>query len=210
LNEAKKVNKQLLIGITGGPGVGKTEAAKILERHGVFVISADKIGHQILENNRRIRREIQAMFGDSTFDTNGKPNRKLIGEKVFANQKLLTDFNSLIHPLLLRIVKKELNKAAKSGKKLVAVDAALIYEWGIANWFDILVVVDANRENRLRRLAKNGLSRSRAAQRISLQMPQKDKKDLADFVVVNNGNLLNLKDKIGKLVKLLKGLPLMP
>jgi dephospho-CoA kinase len=208
LKKAKKATKQLLIGITGGPGVGKTEAAKILASHGVFVISADKIGHQILEENRRIRRELLAMFGDSAFNSHGKPNRKLIGEKVFANQELLTDFNALVHPVLLRIVKSELNKAAKSGKKLIAVDAALIYEWGIADWFDILVVVDANRENRLRRLVKNGLSRSRAAQRISMQMPQKDKKDLADFIVVNNGNFSNLKSKIGKLVKLLKEISL--
>jgi dephospho-CoA kinase len=209
LKKIVRKSKQILIGITGGPGVGKTEAAKILGGHGVFVISADKIGHQILEDNRRIRRELLAMFGDSAFDTNGKPNRKLIGEKVFANQKLLTDFNAIVHPVLLRIAKSELNKAAKSGKKLIAVDAALIYEWGIADWFDILVVVDSNRENRLRRLAKNGLSRSQAARRISLQMPQKDKKDLADFIVDNNGNLSNLRDKIGKFVKLLKGSPLM-
>jgi dephospho-CoA kinase len=207
LKKVKKATKRLLIGITGGPGVGKTEAAKILAGYSVFVISADKIGHQILEDNRRIRRELLAMFGDSAFDTNGKPNRKLIGEKVFTDHGLLTDFNALVHPVLLRIVKSELNKAAKSGKKLIAVDAALIYEWGIADWFDILVVVDSNRENRLHRLVKNGLSRSRAAQRISSQMPQKDKKDLADLIVVNNGNLLNLKGKIGKLVELLKGLP---
>jgi dephospho-CoA kinase len=210
LKKVKKATKQLLIGITGGPGVGKTEVAKILAGHGVFVISADKIGHQILEENRRIRRELPAMFGDSAFDTDGKPNRKLIGEKVFTNQKLLVDYNALIHPVLLRIVKSELNKAANSGKKLIAVDAALIYEWGIADWFDILVVVDSNRENRLRRLAKNGLSRSQAAQRISLQMPQKDKKDLADFIVDNNGNLSNLQGKIGKFIDQLKGLSLMP
>jgi dephospho-CoA kinase len=210
LKKKVKANKQLLIGITGGPGVGKTEAAKILAGYGVFVISADKIGHQILEDNRRIRRELSTMFGDSAFNTNGKPNRKLIGEKVFANQKLLTDFNALVHPVLLRIAKSELNKAAKSDKKLIAVDAALIYEWGIADWFDILIVVDANRENRLRRLAKNGISRSRAAQRISLQMPQKDKKDLADFILINNENLSNLKGKIGKFIGQLKGLSLMP
>lgn len=176
----------------------------IMARRGIQIISADKIGHQIFDTNPRIRRAIKAMFGESAFDVKGRPNRRLIGESVFANPEMLEEFNALVHPILLRTLKSELNKAAKLGKKIIAVDAALIYEWGIADWFDILVVVDASREIRLKRLIKSGLTRSQAKKRIGAQIPQKDKRALADFVITNNGDLSLLAAKIAGFAKLLK------
>lgn len=200
----KQAPKQIIIGLTGGPGVGKTEAAKILARRGVQIISADKIGHHILNTNAKVRREIKAMLGESAFDSKGRPNRKLIGKSVFANPELLADFNALVHPILLRTLKSEMNNTARAGKRMIVVDAALIYEWGIADWFDILVVVDATRELRLRRLIKGGLTRSRAIERIGSQISQKDKKALADFAIINNGSISQLKIKIAEFEKLLK------
>ena len=200
----RKAPKQILIGLTGGPGVGKTEAARILSHYGVHLISADKIGHQILDSNAKVRRGIKAMFGASAFDSKGRPNRKLIGESVFASPELMAKFNGLVHPTLLRILKRELNNAGKAGNKIIALDAALIYEWRIADWFDILVVVDASRDIRIQRLIKGGLTRSRAIERIGSQMPQKDKKELADFVITNNGNIGHLKAKIAGFARLLK------
>jgi dephospho-CoA kinase len=199
----KRTAKQIIIGLTGGPGVGKTEAAMIMARRGVQIISADKIGHQILKTNAKVRRGIKAILGESAFDSNGIPNRKMIGESVFANPELLAEFNALVHPALLRILKSELNKNVKAGNKIIAVDAALIYEWGIADWFDILVVVDASREIRLKRLIKSGLTRSQAIKRIGAQIPQKDKKALADFVITNNGDFSLLAAKTTGFVKLL-------
>lgn len=206
----KRTAKRILIGLTGGPGVGKTEAAIIMARRGVQIISADKIGHQILDSNAKVRRGIRALFGESAFDSKGRPNRKMIGDSVFANPGLLAEFNALVHPVLLRILKSELNKAAKVGKKIIAVDAALIYEWGIADWFDILVVVDASREIRLKRLIKSGLTRSQAIKRIGAQLPQKDKKALADFVITNNGDIGLLAAKTAGFTNLLKKVQLQP
>jgi dephospho-CoA kinase len=199
-----KASKRILVGLTGGPGVGKSEAAKVLAAYGACVISADKIGHSILDTNAKVRAKIKKMFGQSAFDSNGRPNREFIGRRVFADSELLAEFNSVVHPELLRLLKKELNKVAESGKKIIVVDAALIFEWCIADWFDIILVIDAAREIRIKRLMKNGLTRSQAVARIGCQMPQKDKKGLADYLITNNGGINNLKTKIAGFVKLLK------
>jgi len=199
-----KRKNQILIGLTGGPGVGKTEVARQLSRRGIPVISADKIGHYILENNRLIKAQVKAILSQNVFDNQGVPNRKLIGKIIFSNPDKFAKFNRVVHPILLRTLKKELNRISKTNKRFIVVDAALIYEWGIADWFDIMIVVDSSRQNRLKRLVKSGLPKIRAIERIASQIPQSDKKALADLIVTNNSSLVKLAAETKKLIKVIK------
>jgi dephospho-CoA kinase len=197
LRNSTKTRKPIIIGLTGGPGVGKTEVAKIFARHGAQIIYGDKIGHDVIEKNKTVKRQLANLFGKEIFDAKCQPDRSKIGKLVFAAQDNLAAFNSIVHPPLLKMLKQEIKqKAKKRGAKIIVVDAALIYEWGIANWFDWLLVVDSSRANRIKRMAQNGLGRTQISQRIRSQMPQKDKIALADFVINNNGHLPELWDKV--------------
>jgi len=197
---AGKIKKTLAIGLTGGPGVGKSEVAKILTGYGAEVINADKIGHQLLENNLNLRRKLINLLGDEIIDKQNKLDRRKIGSTVFSDEGRLMAFNNIIHPLLLKNLKREMTTASKMGRRPVIVDAALIFEWGIANWFDLILVVNAVRDIRLKRICRSGLSINQARQRIAAQMPQREKIALADYLIENNSSRLALKKKIEQFI----------
>jgi len=86
----------------------------------------------------------------------------------------------------------------------VVVDAALIFEWGIESWFDSILVITANRANRIKRLMITGLTRREAENRIRSQIPQSKKAVRADFVIENNGDKIALRNKVYGFLKKIK------
>ena len=199
--------KPVLIGLTGGPGVGKTEVAKIISKKNAVVISADKIGHELLKDNERIERRVIKLLGDHILDDRKNLDRKKIGGIVFADEEMMASYNAIIHPELLKCLKNELDKSSKYSRKLmVVVDAALIFEWQIANWFDFILAVTAKRELRLNRIRRNGFSLSRAKKRVASQLPQRLKIGLADYVIENNSNRSILTRNIDKFIEAIKRL----
>ncbi len=189
-------NNPLTIGLTGGPGVGKSEVAAELENMGVYVINADKIGHELIESNGTVRRKLIKLLGGDIVGRDGSLQRKIIGGIVFSDRHMMSEFNAIIHPALLKELKTRLKQAALSGRyNVVVVDAALIFEWGIADWFEMILVVDALRDLRLSRISKNGVSKSQAARRIGSQIPQREKIALADYVIANNATKSVLRKK---------------
>ena len=197
---ASKRPKPLVLGLTGGPGVGKSEVGRFLAKKNALVINADTIGHEILANNNSVRMKLAKLLGREIVLEDGGLNRSVIGRKVFGNPELMHEFNRIIHPLLLRQLKNRIDRSVSKRRKLVVVDAALIFEWGIADWFDFILVVHARRAVRLRRLSNEGLSVNQAARRIASQMPQRDKLALADFVIENNSTRAILKRKTFKFI----------
>jgi dephospho-CoA kinase len=203
----KKTDKMetLLVGLTGGAGVGKGEVSKLLTKHGALVISADAVGHRFLDDSYIIRRKVTRLLGPQIITPNGRLDRKIIGEMVFGDYEILRKFNHCMHPPLIRQIKREMKAAAKTCRyNMVVIDAALIYEWGIANWFDFIIVVDAPKEIRLKRLEKTGLPKNQIARRIAAQMPQKDKITLADYAITNKSTLAHLKQEVGKFAAMIK------
>jgi dephospho-CoA kinase len=194
--------QSLAVGLTGGPGVGKSEVAAILAADGASIINADAIGHRLLNESKAVRRQLIKLFGDRIFDDGGAVDRREIGRLVFNDTEALRLFNRIIHPPLLRMLKRELDgRINRRSNRIVVVDAALIFEWGIADWFDIILVVNARRKIRLRRISGGGISLNQAGKRIASQMPQRDKMALADYVIDNNSSRVNLKREVKKFVK---------
>ena len=197
----------VLIGLTGGPGVGKSEVAGYLAKKGAVVIQADLIGHELLRSHKAAKNRILRLLGRGILDEKAKLSRRRIAARVFNSPELLIKFNAIIHPLLLRELKKRLKQASlKSRRRYVVVDAALIYEWAIADWFDIVVTVTAARNIRLKRLRSLGLSLRGAGRRISSQIPQRDKIALADWVIENNSTKKALFGKIDKFLEQLNSI----
>jgi dephospho-CoA kinase len=197
----------ILIGLTGGPGVGKSEAARYLAKKGATIIQADSIGHELLQSHKAARSRIMELLGRGILDEKANLNRRRIGSLVFNSPELMIKFNAIVHPLLLNELKKQIKRESLySRARYVVVDAALIYEWGIANWFDVILVVTARRDVRLKRLGSMGFSLRSAARRIASQIPQRDKTALADWVIENNSTRKSLYAKVDKFVKHLNSL----
>jgi len=196
------IKAPILIGLTGGPGVGKSEAAGYLVKKGAAIIHADHIGHDILKSNKAARRQIMNLLGGDILDDKGNLSRRRIGARVFNSPELMIKFNAIVHPLLLRELKKRIKKeSSKPSDKYVVVDAALIYEWAIADWFDVILAITSRREVRLKRMRALGLSLRQAARRLASQIPQRDKIALADWVIENNSSKRAFFKKIDNFLK---------
>ncbi|UCC80152.1 MAG: dephospho-CoA kinase [Candidatus Zixiibacteriota bacterium] len=192
----------VLIGLTGTPGAGKSLAAEYLRRKGAIIISGDDTGREVLETYSTTLKKLIKTFGKEILDPDGSLDRKSLGKIVFADSRKLKKLNSIIHPYLLRLLKSKINKYRKSvSGKVVVVDAALIFEWGIESWFDYILVISANRANRIKRLTDSGLSKKEALDRISSQLPQRQKEAGADFVIENNCHKTALRNRVYSFLK---------
>jgi dephospho-CoA kinase len=195
----------MIIGLTGGPGTGKSLAARYLEEQSAIILSGDEAGRIVVEEIPSILRKLVKSFGMEILNSDGALNRNKLGSIAFGNPVSLATLNSIVHPPLLRLLKATVNKLKKSRRnKIIVIDAALIFEWGIANWCDYILVVTARQDIRIKRMMSQGLSRKEARNRIASQIPDKDKVALADYVIENNGARSTLKNKVNDFLLLLQ------
>ncbi len=182
------------IGLTGGVGCGASEAARHLESLGIPVVSGDEIGHRALLKDS-VKTVIRQEFGNKVFADDGEIDRKLLGQIVFADDVALETLNTIIHPVMLEILKHEVSeKETENGT--VVVDAALIYEWELQDFFDKIILVTAPIEKRIERvMMRSGITRIEVEQRISAQMPVEDKAAMADYVINNDKTVEDLHKK---------------
>jgi len=187
----------MLIGITGGIASGKTEVAKIFQKIGALVLSGDEIGKEVVEENPDLLRKLVNTFGKQILTKGKKLNRKKLGEIGFATPQSTGKLNDLVHPYLLRNLKFKIKNLKRMNyEKPVVVDAALIVEWGLQSELDFLIFVDCPREKRIERLIKKkGYTREEVLDRIKAQFPERYKKREADFIIKNDSDLAEVKQK---------------
>lgn len=178
----------MLIGITGNAGTGKTVISGFYRKWGAHVISCDELGWEVLKESHIIEL-IKENFEEAV--ENGKVNRKKLGAIVFTDQNKLKEFNKIVHPELL----KELKNSIKSTKaKIVVVDAALIFEWGIENWFDYVILLISTLEEKKRRLKGKGLTEELINGVLKSQADSDAFVKYSDFIIENDGDLESLKN----------------
>jgi dephospho-CoA kinase len=179
------------LGLTGGIGSGASQAARRLSELGTQVIAADLVGHEVL-NLPEVIRELTAAFGEDILKAQGEVNRVRLGKLVFADDLSRQTLNRIIHPALLGRVMALIREAEAVGGTVV-LDAALIYEWEVQDYFQKIIVVYASLDTRLRRImARDHLTQDQALARVEAQMPLQRKVKLADFVIENDGTLEEL------------------
>ncbi len=183
----------MLIGITGKIGSGKSSLARLFERWGARVISADRIGWQVLDVEH-VKKALVRQFGEEIQDAHGRVDRRILGEKAFKDSRSIESLNSTVHPVLLKVLREEM-KAAEEDSQLVVVDAALIVEWGITEWFDCVIAVVCPEELKLERLLESGMSRESARRRLACQVDDGERKRKSDFVIDNSKGLDELEKR---------------
>lgn len=141
-----------LVGVTGLPGSGKTSFAACLGSLGARVISADAVGHAVLDE-ASVAEALTGTFGPGIRGADGLISRSALGTRLTGRAEV-DALNRIVHPYLLRRLAQHTRRAlAPHGGGCVVVDAALIPEWGIGEWFDLVVFVAAPRALRHARLA---------------------------------------------------------
>jgi len=198
----------LLIGVTGGIACGKTEVCKVFQKKGATVLSGDQIGKEVVEKNKKVLKELVRTFGEEILNKNRTLNRRKLGKMAFASKEAKDKLNEIIHPYLLRDLRKRVKSVRKKNPKaIVAIDAALIVEWGLQDELDHLVFVESKREDKIKRLQEQkGYSRKEALDRIKSQLPEITKKRLADFVIRNDKGLVELRGGASRVWKEIMGM----
>lgn len=197
------MTRKLKIAVTGGIGSGKSLFCSFLQDSGLTVISADRLAGELLAADPQIKEKIIASFGKASY-RDGKPDTKFIASKVFASAENLATMNSIVHPVVIREVKRRMKEVLKS-QDFVAVEAALIYEAQMEEMFDYVVLVTADEEIRIKRAAERiGASEEDVRRRNSGQIPEEQKQEWADFTFRNDGSPEDLKKKADFFLTLLK------
>lgn len=198
--------KKLVIGITGGIGCGISEVTRRLSDLGAEIVNVDAIGRKVVENNEKVQSQLKEAFDQQYFQKDGSLDRKKLGDFVFSDENARKKLDQIVHPLMIAQTKAEIEKLLKStDTTLVAVDAALIFELGLDEDVNYIVVVDAPLELRKKRIKeRDGLSSKEVNNRIQSQMPLEEKKEKADYIITNSGSLIDLDKKVRSLYRWLK------
>ena len=197
-NSRKKKYRKIIIGLTGQIAAGKDVVARILEKCGAYVIDADKIGHQVIEPQKKAWRGIIKTFGSKVLNKGGVINRKKLAKIVFANMESLKKLDSITHPEILRVI-RDMIKRSKA--PVVVVNAAILNELKLSSRVDKIIVVLADKKTRLRRLLRIGKSRRDMLARMRSQASEAKYRRLGDIVITNNGTIHQLCVKVMRAIK---------
>jgi dephospho-CoA kinase len=169
-----------VVGLTGSIGMGKSTTAKLFAEAGVPVYDADATVHQIYEGEAAPA--IEAAFPGTTVD--GKVDRARLSAKVVHDPAAIRQLEQIVHPMLKAYHQKFLDDAERSGAPVAVVDVPLLFETGGEKRVDAVVVVTTSPETqRMRILARRTMTRQALEALLARQMPDEEKRKLADFVV---------------------------
>jgi dephospho-CoA kinase len=181
--------KPVVIGLTGGIGSGKTTVAGMLAELGARVIDADKIGHEVYRPGSEGFRRVVEAFGPGVVAPDGTIDRRALGTVVFADAAARARLDAVVHPLIAEEIGRRVAGAgAEGGAAPIVIEAAILIEAGWRSLVDRLWVVSVDRETATARLlASRPLTPPEVQRRIAAQMPDEERRRLADVVIENRG-----------------------
>ena len=172
----------IVLGLTGSIGMGKSTAAKMFRAMGVPVHDADATVHDLMAHDRQVRDEISVRFPGTV--SGESVDRQALGAAVFGDPSARRDLEAILHPRVRRVAERFLSKHRLLRAPLVVLDVPLLYETGGDTRVDAVVVVSAPAFLQRRRvMARPGMDEKRFAGILTSQMPDREKRRRAEFVV---------------------------
>ncbi|HMN01704.1 MULTISPECIES: dephospho-CoA kinase [Geobacter] len=186
-----------IIGLTGGIASGKSTVSRILERLGAVVIDADQLAREAVMPGVPAHRAIVDTFGGGVLLPDGTIDRKALGSIIFADSSARKRLEAIMHPAIRALAEQRLAELRRSGAPVAVYMAALLVEAGATDRVDEVWVVYVDRETQVRRvMARDGLSRSEAEQRLAAQMSMEEKAARGQVVIDNNGTPEELERRV--------------
>ena len=180
------MSKTFRIAVTGGIGSGKSVVSHLLSIMGIPVDDCDGRAKMLMESDGCIRQGLVRMFGEECYDVAGRLNRSWLASRIFVDKDAIERVNDLVHP---RVVSDFDLWAEQQGVPIVAVETAILFESGLNEVVDRVLLVWANAETCIKRVeARNGMTRQNVQNRMNNQMPLDDLLLLCDYAVHNDGD----------------------
>lgn len=185
----------LLVGLTGGIGAGKSAVATRLAELGAIVIDSDRLAREVVAPGTDGLAEVVAAFGDGVLTATGELDRPAVARLVFGDDSARRRLEAIVHP---RVRARAAELAAAAPVDAVVVnDVPLLVESGLAAGFDLVIVVLAEVETRVRRLTQSrGMAEVEARSRIAAQATDEQRRAVADVVLRNDGTLEDLREAV--------------
>ncbi len=186
--------------VTGGLSCGKSSVCHLFQELGCYVVSADEIVHDFLSSNQEIIQEVVKLLGTDIL-INNQLDREKIAKKVFNQPHLLKSLENILHPAVFEEIRKQYEFKKNEGlTPLFIAEIPLLFETKSNLFFDFTITVAADREickNRFKKLTKSDDNEFERRQEKQLSTLEKLKQ--ADYTIINNGSMTDLKNAVTKL-----------
>ena len=185
------------LGLTGSIGMGKSTVARMFADEGVPVFDADAAVHRLQGRRGRLVRLIEAQFPGTTSEAG--VDRTALSEAVLGEDEKLRRLEALIHPAVA--AEREAFLKANSEAPLVVLDIPLLFEKGGWDRVDRIAVVSAPADlQRARVLARPGMTEAKFEKILALQMPDREKRTRADFVIPTGGEIATTRATVREII----------
>jgi dephospho-CoA kinase len=191
----------LIIGLTGGIGMGKSAAAEHFARRGVPVFNADACVHRLYEGDAV--GPIEAAFPGVARD--GKVDRKLLSERLAGSQARLKQLEAIVHPMVVAAEIDFLCEQERKGAKLAVLEIPLLFETDAEKRVDVTVVLTAPPEvQRKRVLARPGMTVDKLEHLLARQLSDAERRARADYVINSGTSLEDMHADLDRLIESLQ------
>jgi dephospho-CoA kinase len=179
----------LKVGLTGNVASGKSAVARVWQEMGATVVDADQLAREAVAPGTPGLARIVAQWGTQVLAPDRALDRAALREIVFRDPEAKTRLEQIVHPEVVRLRDVEYRAAEARGESLIVADIPLLFEVGIEDDFDVVVLVEAPEELRLERMVRErGVDPDTARYMIASQMPSEQKRSRAHYVIANSGS----------------------
>ena len=187
----------LKVGLTGGIGCGKSTVARIFADLNVPVLDADQVAHRLVEKGQPALDQIQKAFGAAILNPDGSLNRKNLRELVFSDIKQKQKLESILHPLIYKTLKSELEQL---NAPYCIISIPLLFETAMTHFVDRILVIDCPVETQIERVKiRDNLATERIQSIIDNQVSRAYRKAKADDLIDNSTPDYRLAEQVKKL-----------
>jgi dephospho-CoA kinase len=196
------MSRAFRLGITGKIGSGKSTLSEVARKHGIRVLEADSIAKEVINVNPEVREKVKSLFGSEAYK-NGTLNRVYLASKVFTEDSLRIKLEEIVHPATLKVFEEEFQKVKPD--EIIALESAILFQTGLDEIFDVVILIEATDEAVISREEESGkFIREDTINRLEHQHYEAAWKEDADFVISNDGSIVEFTKRCEALIELIK------
>ncbi|MCH9608635.1 MAG: Dephospho-CoA kinase [Chlamydiales bacterium] len=181
------------VAVTGTLGAGKTTVCRFFKELGAYSISSDTIVHQLLSTKTETGQRVITLLGEEII-VEGQIDRDKIATLVFKNEKKLESLEKIVHPEVLKELKKTYSKISKHPFPLFIAEVPLLFESGLNHFFDTIITVVSNTKRGEREIKMEKERKQR-------MLSQEELIKRSDIILENNGSMRDLNTQVQKTYK---------
>ena len=197
------MTKTFILGLTGSIGMGKTTTAEMFRDLSIAVWDADAAVHELYTSDRSTIEKIYDILPECV--TSAGVDRNLLKNELLSNKDLFSKIENIVHPAIKEHRSAFIEACNISNQKLAVVDIPLLYETKADQWLDAVLVVSIDEETQRKRvMSRNDMNEKTFDLILSKQLPDKIKRDRADYIIETN-SIVYAQEQVQSLVKKILG-----